>query len=97
MKPDEQKTQRSTTEVVNDSSKNIDLIRANTVPANKSYADTSMSRNTKNDITKKVIVFGDSIIRGIRVMDFNQLVRNANFKSFPGCNSKEMFLTLSQH
>ena len=65
--PDEQKTGRnrltepfiqgSTTEVVNDSSKNVGFIRANTVPGNKSYADVAMSRKTKNGITKKVIVF----------------------------------------
>ena len=81
-----------TREVENDSSKNVDLKRANTVPDNKSYADAVMSHNTKNGITKKVIVFWDSIIRGIRVRDFDQQVKNgyAKFKSFPGCNSKEM-------
>ena len=44
----------------------------------------------KNGITKKV--FGNSIIRGIRVRDFNQQVKNdyTKFKSFPGCNSKEI-------
>ena len=44
----------------------------------------------KNGITKKV--FGNSIIRGIRVRDFTQQVKNdyAKFKSFPGCNSKEI-------
>ena len=81
-----------TTEVENDSSKNVDLARANTVPDNKSYADAVMSHNTKNGITKKVIVFWDSIIRGMRVKDFHQQVKNGytKFKSFPGCNSKEM-------
>ena len=51
-----------------------------------------MSCNTKNGIFKKVIVLGNSIIRGIRVRDFNQQVKNGyvKFKSFPGCNSKEM-------
>ena len=55
-RPDEQKTglsrnklteshtQGSTTEDVNDSSENIDFIRPNTVPGNKSYADVAMSR-----------------------------------------------------
>ena len=64
-RPDEQKTglsrntltepytQGSTTEVVNDSFENVDFIRANTVPGNKSYADVAMSRETKNNITKK--------------------------------------------
>ena len=44
----------------------------------------------KNGIIKKV--FGNSIIRGITVRDFNQQVKNdyAKFKSFPGCNSKEI-------
>ena len=98
-RPDEQKTgqnrliesptQGSTTEVVNDSSEKTDFIRANTVPGNKSYADVAMSRKTKNGMTKKVIAFRDSIIRGIRVRDFNQQVKNgyAKFKPFPGCNS----------
>ena len=51
-----------------------------------------MSLKTKNGINKKVIVFGDSIIRGLRVREFNQQVKNsyAKFKFFPGCNSKEM-------
>ena len=82
-RPDEQKTglsrnkftepptQGSTTEVVNDPSENVDFIRANTVPGNKFYADIAMSRKTKNGITKKVIIFGDSIIRGIRVSELN--------------------------
>ena len=37
-------------------------------------------------------IMGDSIIQGIRVREFNQQVKNgyAKFKSFPGCNSKEM-------
>ena len=79
-------TQGSTTGAINDSSENVDFIRANTVPGNKSYADVAMSRKTKNGIIQKVIVFGDSIIRGIRVREFNQQVKNgyAKFKSFPG-------------
>ena len=51
-----------------------------------------MSRKTNNGNNKKVIVLGDSIIQGIRVRKFNQQVKNGHtkFKSFPGCNSKEM-------
>ena len=103
-RPDEQKTglsrnrltephiQGSKTEVVKDSSENVDFIRANTVPGNKSYADVAMSRKTKNGITRKVTVFGNSIIRGERVRDFTQQVKNGytQFKSFSGCNGKEM-------
>ena len=86
-------TKGSTTEAVNVFSENVNFIRANTVPGNKSYTDVVMPRNTKNGITKKMIFLrGDSIIRGIRVRDFNQQVKNgyAKFKTFPGCNSKEM-------
>ena len=88
----EPRTQGSTTEVVNDPSENVDFIRPNTVPGNNSYADVAVPHNTKNGITKKVIVFGNSIIRGIRVRDFNQQVKNGytKFKSFSDCNSKEM-------
>ena len=55
-----------------------------------------MSYNTKNGITKKEIVFGDSINRGMRVRDFNQQVKNGyvKFKSFPGCNSKEILANI---
>ena len=51
-----------------------------------------MSHKTKNGVTKKVIVLGDSIFRGKRVREFNQQVKNgyAKSKSFPGCNNKEM-------
>ena len=77
-RPDENKTglsrnkphtQGSTTAVANESSENVDFIRANTVPGNKSYADVVMSRKTKNGFTKKVIFGGDSTIRGIGVRD----------------------------
>ena len=77
-RPDENKTglsrnkphtQGSTTAVANESSENVNFIRANTVPGNKSYADVVMSRKTKNGFTKKVIFGGDSTIRGIGVRD----------------------------
>ena len=82
---------RSTTEAVDDSFTNVGFIRTNTVPGNKSYADAAMSRNTINGVSKKVIVFEYSIIRGIRARNFNQQVKNgyAKFKFFPGCNSKK--------
>ena len=70
-KPNEPNIQRSTIEVVNDSFKNVDLIRANTVPGNISYTNATMVRSTKNSITKKGIVLGDIIIRGIRVGELN--------------------------
>ena len=41
---------------------------------------------------KKVIIFGDSIPRGIRIHVFNSLVKKgyAKMKSFPGATSKEL-------
>ena len=49
----EPRTQGSTTEVVNDSSENVDFIRANTVPGNKSYADFLCHLRPKTVLTKK--------------------------------------------
>ena len=53
----------------------------------------------KDRITKKVIVFGNSIIPGIRVRDFNQQVKNgyAKFKSVPDRNGKEWYIIFIQH
>ena len=41
---------------------------------------------------RKVIIFGDSIPRGIRIHEFNSLVKKgyAKMKSFPGATSKEL-------
>ena len=62
----EPQTLGSTAEVVNDSSEKYDFI----------YAHVAMLRKTKNGITKKVIVLGDCMIRGTRVRDINQYVKN---------------------
>ena len=91
-------TKGSTTEVVNVFSENVNFIRANTVPGNKSYTDVVMPRNTKNGITKKMIFFGggDSIIRGIRVRNFNQQVMLSS-KHFLVVIVKKCYIILSQH
>ena len=52
-KLNEPRTQGSTTEVVNDSSENVDFIRAKTVPGNKSYADFLCHLRPKTVLTKK--------------------------------------------
>ena len=43
-------------------------------------------------VTKNVIIFSDSIPRGIRIHEFNSLVQKgyAKMKSFPGATSKEL-------
>ena len=68
------------------------FLRANSVPGGKLYTDTVTSHSTKNDTTKKVIVFRNSIIRGIRARDFNQHVKNSfpKFQVFLVCDSKEI-------
>ena len=40
----------------------------------------------------RIIIFGDSIFRGIRVCEFNNEVKNsyAKFKTFPGSDSREV-------
>ena len=92
-------TQGSTTEVVNESSENVDFIRANTVPGNKSYADVVMSRKTKNGFTKKVIFGGDSTIRGIGVRDLiNRLkIVMLNSNLFLVAIVRKCYIILSQH
>ena len=41
---------------------------------------------------RKVIIFGDSLPRGIRIHEFNSLVKKgyAKMKSFPGATLKEL-------
>lgn len=69
------------------------FIRANTISREKSYAGAVTSRNTKNGTTTQVIVFGNSVIWGVRVRDsVNQHLKNgfAEFKYFSDCDCKEM-------
>ena len=55
------------------------------VPGNWSYAKTVQS-------LRKVIIFEDSIPQGIRIHEFNSLVKKgyAKMNSFPGATSKEL-------
>ena len=43
-------------------------------------------------LLRKVIIFGDNIPRGIRIHEFNSLVKKdyAKRKSFPGMTSKDL-------
>ena len=91
-------TQGSTTEVLNDSSENVDFIRTNTVPGNKSYDDVAMSSKTKIGITKKVIVFGHNVIRGISVREFNNRFKMVMLNSdlFLIVIARKCYIMLSQ-
>ena len=72
--------------VVNQFPENQDVyFKPSVAPGNRSYAETVQS-------LRKVIIFGDSIPRGIRIHEFNSLVKKgyAKMKSFPGATSKEL-------
>ena len=72
--------------VVNQFPENQDVYsKPSVAPGNRSYAETVQS-------LRKVIIFGDSIPRGIRIHEFNSLVKKgyAKMKSFPGATSKEL-------
>ena len=62
------------------------------VPGEASYAVTTTTR-TKQSNKANTIIFGDSIPKGIRHREFNQMLKNgsAQFMIFPGCNSKELY------
>ena len=69
--------------VVNQFPENQDAyFKPSVVPGNRSYAESVQS-------LRKVIIFGDSFPRGIRIHEFNSLVR-AMLKSFPRASSKEL-------
>ena len=55
------------------------------VPGNRSYAEMVQS-------LRKVIIFGDSIPRGIRMHELTSLIKKGygKMKSFPGVTSKEL-------
>ena len=65
--------------------------RPKNVPGNYSYANAT-SGNTQTKNKDKIIVFGDSILKGIKIATFNQLLLNgeAKFQFFPGANSRKL-------
>ena len=67
---DKQILQQSRTLAENNFSEIDVFIRANFIPGEKLYAGIVTSHNTKNGTTKKVIVFGDNIIGGIKSKGF---------------------------
>ena len=60
-------------------------LKPSVVPGNQSYAKTVQS-------LRKVIFFGNSIPQGIRIHEFDSLVKKgyAKMKYFPGATSKEL-------
>ena len=62
------------------------------VPRVASYT-TFITKGRKPTKKCKTIIFRDSIPKGIRHREFNQMLKNgsAQFKIFPGCNSKKLY------
>ena len=62
------------------------------MPGTKSYAKSVNNSNSIADNLNKIVVFMDSFIRGIRVREFNEFIKNGytRFNPFPGANSKTL-------
>ena len=66
--------------------------RSKLVPGEFSYSSTVKSTRINSSKQNRIIIFGDSISRGIRVREFNNETKNgyAKFKTFPGPDSREI-------
>ena len=62
------------------------------VPGELSYSGAVKSAWSNSDKQNRIIIFGDSIFRGIRFREFNNEIKNgyAKFKTFPGADSREI-------
>ena len=62
------------------------------VPGELSYNNAVKSTWLNSDEQNRIIIFGDSIFRGIRFREFNNVIKSgyAKFKTFPGADSKEI-------
>ena len=79
--------------VVNHFPENQDVFnRSKLVPGELSYTSTVKSTRLNSGKQKRIIIFGDSIFRGIRVREFNNEIINgyAKFKTFSGSDSREI-------
>ena len=62
------------------------------VPGELSYNNAVKSTWLNSGEQNRIIIFGDSIFRGIRFREFNNEIKSgyAKFKTFPGADSKEI-------
>ena len=89
------KSKRSTRPqvVVNRFPENKDVFnRSKLAPGELSYISAMKSTMLNSDKQNRIIIFGDSIFRGICVREFNDEIKNgyAKFKTFPGSDSREI-------
>ena len=80
--------------VINKSSENENAFpRNNFVSGDVTYADTAKSakRSLTGYTQNRIVIFGDSITRSLRVRDFNRELNTdyAKIRIFPGTTSKE--------
>ena len=66
--------------------------RSKLVPGKPSYTSAVKSTRINSGKQNRIIIFEDSIFRGIRVREFNNEIKNgyAKFKTFPGSDSREI-------
>ena len=79
--------------VVNRFPENQDVFnRSKLVPGELSYTSAVKSTRLNSGKQDRIIIFGDSIFRGIRVREFNNEIKNsyAKFKTFPSSDSREI-------
>ena len=78
--------------VINNVSENDNSFpRNNLVPGDVTYADAtkSVKRSSTGHRKNRIVIFGDSITRRIRVRDFNSEFGHAKIRTFPDAISKE--------
>ena len=79
--------------VVNRFPENQDVFnRSKLVPGELSYTSAVKSTRLNSGKQNRIIIFGESTFRGIRVREFNNEIKNgyAKFKTFPGSDSREI-------
>ena len=78
--------------VVNHFPENQDVFnRSKLVPGELSYSRAVKSTRLNPGKQNRIIIFGDSVFRGIRVREFNNDIKNdyAKCKTFPGSDSRK--------
>ena len=79
--------------VVNHFPENHDIFaRSKLFSGERSYTNAVKSTRLNSSNQNRIVIFGDSIFLGIRVREFNNEIKkgNANFKTFPGSDSREI-------
>ena len=66
--------------------------RSKLIPAELSYSSAVKPTRLRSGKQNRIILFGHSIFRGIRVREFNKEIKNgyAKFKTFPGSDFREI-------